>query len=72
MNAEVIEPAQSEWASSVLLVPKTDGSRRFCIVFRKTNAVEIKDTYRIPRVDASIDSLEGAKVFTALDANCGY
>ena len=29
LNAEVIEPASTEWASPVVLVPKKDGSLQF-------------------------------------------
>ena len=32
----------------------------------------IPDTYPIPRMDDCIDSLGDAKIFTTLDANCGY
>ena len=72
LRAGVIEPAQSSWASPVVLVPKSDGSWRLCIDYRRLNAVTVKDVYPIPRMDEYIDSLGSASVFTALDANWGY
>lgn len=72
LKAGVIEPAVSEWASPVLLVPKKDGTLRFCIDYRRLNAITIPDTYPLPRMDDSIDSLGNAKVFTTLDALWGY
>ncbi|CAN8076123.1 unnamed protein product [Agarophyton chilense] len=68
----VIEAAQSAWASPVVLVPKPDGSLRFFIDYRKLNAVTVRDTYPLPRMDECIDSLGEANVFTTLDANSGY
>ena len=72
LAAGVIEPAFSEWASPVLLAPKKDGTMRFCIDFRRLNAVTIPDTYPLPRMDDCIDSLSHAKVFSMLDALWGY
>ena len=72
LAAGVIEPAQSEWASPVLLAPKKDGQQRFCIDFRRLNAATVPDAYPLPRMDDCIDSLAGAKVFTLLDALWGY
>ena len=72
LKAGVIEPAQSEWASPVLLAPKKDGTMRFCIDFRRLNAATIPDTYPLPRMDDCIDSLSHAKVFSMLDALWGY
>ena len=68
----VIEPTQSAWAYPVLLVPKPDGSLRFCVGYRRLNAVTIRESYPLPRMDECIDSLGDPNVFTTLDCNSGY
>ena len=68
----VIEPCTSEWGSPIVFAPKKDGSLRFCIDYRKLNAVTIRDAYPIPRMDECIDSLADATVFSTLDCNSGY
>jgi hypothetical protein len=69
---KVIEPATCEWASPIVLVPKPDGSLRFCVDYRKLNSITIPDTYPLPRMDECIDYLGDAAVFTTLDCNSGY
>ena len=68
----VIEPAASEWASPIVFVPKKDGTKRFCVDYRRLNAVTKPDAYPLPRIDECIDSLGEAMIFTTLDANAGY
>lgn len=68
----VIEPSQSEWASPVLRVPKPDGSKRFCVYFRRLNLISTKDSYPLPYMDECLDSLGEAKYFSTFDTNCGY
>jgi hypothetical protein len=72
LNMDVIESTNSPWDSPIVLVPKPDGSIRFCIDYRKLNAVTEKDSYALPRVDDCLHSLGEARYFTTLDANWGY
>eukprot|EP00112_Aurelia_sp_Birch-Aquarium-sp1_P022168 Seg6151.1 transcript_id=Seg6151.1/GoldUCD/mRNA.D3Y31 product="Retrovirus-related Pol polyprotein from transposon 297" protein_id=Seg6151.1/GoldUCD/D3Y31 len=54
---EVISPSVSPWSSPIVLVAKPDGSTRFCIDYRDN--VTKKDAYPLPRVDDTLDHLEG-------------
>ena len=45
---------------------------RFCVGYRKLNAVPVRDSYPLPRMDECIDSLGDATVFTTLDCHSGY
>ena len=72
LKAGVIEPANTEWASQVVLVPKKDGSLRFCVDYRRLNAKKLADLYPLPRMDDCLDSLGDAAVLTTLECNSGY
>jgi hypothetical protein len=72
LRTKVIEPSRSPWSSPVVLVPKKDGSIRFCVDYRRLNDVTIKDKYALPRIDDALASLSGNKYFKSLDLSQGY
>jgi len=71
-SMRVIAPSTGDWASSVVMVPKPDGSVSFCIDYRKLNLMTVKDAYPIHRMDECKDSPGDARVFSTLDCNVGY
>ena len=72
LEQDVIRVSSSPWSSPIVLVKKKDGTTRFCVDYRKLNAVTRKDSYPLPRIDDAIDSLSGSNYFTTLDLQSGY
>ncbi|KAL5505636.1 hypothetical protein EMCRGX_G007100 [Ephydatia muelleri] len=72
LKRDIIQPSSSPWSSPIVLVRKKDGSLRFCVDYRKVNAVTKKDAYPLPRVDETLDTLSGSQWFSTLDLLSGY
>ena len=68
----VIRQSSSPWSSPIVLVKKKDGTVRFCVDFRKLNDITIKDAFPLPRTSDLLESFQGAKYFSTLDAAAGY
>jgi Reverse transcriptase (RNA-dependent DNA polymerase) len=62
-----IKHSQALFASPILFVKKPNGGLRFCIDYRKLNAVTWKDQYPLPLIDETLARLSKAKIFTKLD-----
>ena len=62
-----ISPSTAPYASPILFVQKHDGSLRFCVDYRKLNAITIRNRYPIPLVDETLARVVGCKYITKLD-----
>ncbi len=68
----IIKQASGPWSSPVVLVPKKDGTTRFCVDYRRVNNLTKKDAHPLPRIDETLDALTGAKWFSTIDLVSGY
>ncbi|GBN33923.1 Retrovirus-related Pol polyprotein from transposon opus, partial [Araneus ventricosus] len=68
----IIEECESPYASPVVLVPKSNGSMRLCVDFRKLNATTIADTYPLPRMDDLLTEAKSTAYMSTLDLKSGY
>lgn len=64
--------SQSPWSSPCLLVPKSDGSYRFCTDYRKVNSLTKPDSFPLPRLEDCVDRVGSARYVTKLDLLKGY
>ena len=72
LDIGAIHKSHSLWVSAVVLVQKKDGGLRFCVDLRKLNKQTIKDAYSLPRIDETLDSLQGSQWFSSLDLKSSY
>ena len=72
LDAGLIQPSVSEWASPVVAVQKKDGSLRLFVDYCKLNAVSQADAHPMPRVDELLDNLGQAKYISTLDLTKAY
>ena len=68
----VIEPSISPYSSPIVLVPKKDGSVRFCIDFHKLNKVTEFDAEPMPNMEEVINRMSGHRFYSQMDLCKGY
>lgn len=72
LDAKIISPSSSPYASPIVLVRKKNGKLRMCVDYRKINARTVKDSYAIPKIEDLLQTLSGAKFFTTMDLSKAY
>ena len=68
LSGGVVRESSSPWASPVVLVRKKSGEPRFCVDYRRLNAVTRKEVFLLPRIDDLIKPAQGEESF--LDVRC--
>jgi hypothetical protein len=71
LELEVIEPSRSPWGAPVVIAYR-NGKARFCVDYRRLNAVTTPDEFPIPRQSDIMAALSGAQILSTLDALSGF
>ena len=72
LEADVIEPAMSDYNSPIVLVKKKDGTNRFCVDFRRINLVTKFDTEPMGNPEDIMSKLKDDKFFSKIDLSKGF
>ena len=72
LDGGAIRPSKSPWCNAIVLVRKKDRTLRFCIDFRKFNARTNKDSFPLPRMQGTMESMVGARFFSSMDLKSGF
>ena len=56
----------------MVIVRKKTGEIRLCIDFRKLNAISIRDSFPLPRIEEALQAVQAAMWFTSFDLAQGY
>ena len=63
----VITPSTSPWSFPLVAAPKKNGSVRWCVDYRRLNAVTTRDCFPLPSIDDNLAKLSGNYVFSTID-----
>uniref|UniRef100_A0A8R1IJ22 Reverse transcriptase domain-containing protein n=1 Tax=Caenorhabditis japonica TaxID=281687 RepID=A0A8R1IJ22_CAEJA len=72
IRSERITESNTPWTSPIVLVKKKSGALRVCLDFRRLNDITIPDNFPLPRIDAILEKVGGARYFSSLDMANGY
>ena len=72
LDGGAIRPSNSPWCNAVVLVRKKDGTLRFCIDFRRLNDRMEKDSFPMPKMIDTMETMVGAQIFSTMDLKSGF
>ena len=72
LDGGAIRPSKSPWCNAIVLVRKKHRTLRFCIDFQKLNARTKKDSFPLPRMQETMESMVGARFFSSMDLKSGF
>ena len=62
-----ITPSQASYGSLILFIAKKNGNLRFCVDYRRLNAITKKDRYPLPLIDETLARIVRYKYITKFD-----
>ena len=72
LDGGAIRPSKSPWCNAIVLVRKKDGTLWFCIDFRKLNSRTKKESFPLPRMQETMESMVGTWFFSSMDLKSGF
>ena len=72
LQAGIIVPSRSPWASPIVPVPKPNDEVRMCVDYRSLNAVTQSDVYPLPHIEKLLEEVSKSHYITTLDLVKGY
>lgn len=72
LEADVIRPSTSPYASPIVLNQKKTGEYRMCVDYRRLNKITERQPFPMPNIEDILAQLAGNKYFTVLDMKMGY
>ena len=74
VRQEILAPVEqpTPWISSMVVVPKKDGTLRICLDPKDLNKAVQREHYPLPTIEDIATRLHGAKVFSILDVSKGF
>ena len=72
LKAGIIRPSKSPYASQEVIIRKKTGEIHLCIDFRKVNAISIRDSFPLPRIEEALQAVQAAIWFSSFDLAQGY
>ena len=72
LDADSICRSRSPLSFLVVIMEKKDGSKHFCVDFRRLNKITVKVCYPLPSIDDIQALLGKSKNFTSLDLKSGH
>ena len=72
LNRKFIRRSKPAYSSPVVCVRKKDGSLRLCVDYRELNRRTIADRHLLPKVQTTLENLEGNSWFSFLDQGKAY
>lgn len=72
LDANVIRPSVSPFASPITIAPKQDGIWRLCTDYRAVNNQAQLIPFPMPRIDTIIDETGGCTCFSRIDLCKGF